>query len=102
MSLEEKGPAQPTVPSPTASPVKTTPSKRRPQTQLHPQQQDVNRAPGGATDTQQGADQARQQQQQQQGSVQPVSGPDAGSAQGFRQMPEYLVAWELEVWRKVG
>jgi hypothetical protein len=99
MSLEEKGPAQPAAASPAATPVKTTPSKQRRQ-----HQQDTSRVPAAAADTAQGADQARQSQQQQ-ALLQGGAGLDATGAaigaQGFRQMPEYLVAWELEVWRKV-
>jgi hypothetical protein len=79
--------------------VKTTPSKQRQQ-----QQQDISRVPAAAADTAKGVDQARQSQQQQ---VLPQGGAGldptgaAAGAQGFRHMPEYLVAWELEVWRKV-
>lgn len=101
MSLEEKGPAQPAAASPTPTPVKISPSKQRQQ-----QQQDISRVPAAAADTAQGADQARHSQQQQQALPQDSTGlgaPGAApGAQGFRQMPEYLVAWELEVWRKVG
>lgn len=99
LSLEERGPATSATVGAAVSPA-GTPSKRRPP--QHQQQPSPTSVAAAKADTTQGQDQAKQQQQQV--LVQPAAAGDAGvaaGAQGFRQLPEYLVAWELEVWRKV-
>lgn len=105
MSLEEKGPAVAAPAVLGAGSGATTPGKQQQQQQ---KQLDSGQSPAAADAAAHLPDQGRVPQHQPQSILQPAAGaaaPEGAAAagsQGFRQMREYLVAWELEVWRKVG
>jgi hypothetical protein len=111
MSLQENGPAEPTgaaaasLSKAAGSPLSRNPSKQR-------QQKPANQ-PAAAADGKEPTGQGQQLAQQ---AVQPAAAAAAAVAaaaaggggggvvsgpQGSGQLPEFLVAWELEVWRKV-
>jgi len=102
MSLEEKGPAV-AAPAAVGASGATTPGKQQ------QQRPDSGQSPAAADAAARLPDQGRVLQHQSQSILQPAAAGDAApegaaaaGSQSFRQMPEYLVAWELEVWRKVG